>query len=318
MYTYDDMIGWARQQSDGGVQAAQDFLDWKNGDKTLKELPEVLRMLAVITHFAEVARGYSADLEKLTAHMEKIANIQGNNKASRGDARRLWGELENVYPPAVKAEADRSKEFDDKAIPVEADSESAQDSDWEWEEDSTFTDEEEDIESALAADKRLSLDQVLPQLHIADDVVDDLKDKASPNVLAFVLLTLQQKKTLLDPLDHDKPGISSYKTGLKNREGQECEFIVRYDGDVLKDIDFPADVPELRTILAVSPTHFVALTDELVEQLKQKNASQAALIDQAITELEKNESELYPLGPDRFGGTIAGGHEFSSNSGAPP
>jgi hypothetical protein len=309
MYTYDDMIGWAKQQSDGGIQAAQDFLDWKNGSKTLKDLPEVLRTLVVITHFAEVARGYSADLEKLTTHMEKIANVQGNNKASRNDAKRLWGELAHAYSPALKAEADRAKEFDDTAIPVETDSESVQETDWEWEEDSAFTDEEEDIESVLATDKRLSLEQVLPRLHVADDVVDDLKDKASPNVLAFVLLTLLQKKTLIDPLDPDQPGISSCKTGLKNQAGQECEFIVTHDGDVLKDIDFPDDVPELRTILAVSPTHFVALTDELVEELKQKNASQAVLIDQAITELEKNESDLYPLGPDRFGGTIAGGHE---------
>jgi hypothetical protein len=62
--SYADMAAWAARQRDGGRSAAQALLDWATDDSTgLLSLPAELQDLAIITHLAEVGRGYHSSLE---------------------------------------------------------------------------------------------------------------------------------------------------------------------------------------------------------------------------------------------------------------
>lgn len=58
--SYAQLVAWANRQPDGGRAAAQLFLNWATDDTTeLFHLPLELQDMAIITHFAEVGRGYS-------------------------------------------------------------------------------------------------------------------------------------------------------------------------------------------------------------------------------------------------------------------
>lgn len=68
----------------GGAKQAKLFLKWMTDDSTTFDmLPEELRELAAITHFAEVGRGYEAALGDLKSFLESVAN--GEATASKAD-----------------------------------------------------------------------------------------------------------------------------------------------------------------------------------------------------------------------------------------
>jgi hypothetical protein len=90
--TYEDIIKWADQQPDGGIQAAGQMLTWMNGRTTLANLPRHLRMLAVHTHYVDTGRDRSNVLDGLKTRMEKISGGTLTQEIS-------WNTLGDVYAP---------------------------------------------------------------------------------------------------------------------------------------------------------------------------------------------------------------------------
>jgi hypothetical protein len=107
-YTYAQICNWAAGQGDGGRAAAQSFLDWySTGTVQFDQLPVRLQALAVITHFAEVGRGYSSALAgDLYPWMEAIA---GSDTA--GAARHLWGQYNARFSPSLAYAVDLATEY---------------------------------------------------------------------------------------------------------------------------------------------------------------------------------------------------------------
>jgi hypothetical protein len=107
-HTYAALAVWATSQNDGGVGAAQLFQQWYSGNNvTLSNLPAHLQALAVITHFAEVGRGYSSSLElSLYAWIDDIA--QANTK---NDAIGLWYTYKDRFAPSLKYDEDVKTEW---------------------------------------------------------------------------------------------------------------------------------------------------------------------------------------------------------------
>jgi len=61
--TYAQIATWATNQNDHGVHAAQQLLDWAQGHNVrMEDLPLQLQDFAMITHLAEVGRGYRSAL----------------------------------------------------------------------------------------------------------------------------------------------------------------------------------------------------------------------------------------------------------------
>jgi hypothetical protein len=99
--SYAQIAAWASLQPNGGRQVAQLFLDWATDDKTgLQNLPVELQDLAIITHLAEVARGYRAALkDELYPLLEAIAA-----------GTKTWGDYRD-YSPSLKAAEDKASEW---------------------------------------------------------------------------------------------------------------------------------------------------------------------------------------------------------------
>ncbi|MBT2340961.1 MULTISPECIES: hypothetical protein [Pseudomonas] len=97
-HRYNDVATWAAGHHDGGVAAAQLFRDWyTDDDTTLANLPDELKALAVITHLAEVGRGYvSALASHLSPWIDDICNA-----ANPVAARALWQDFINRFPPSL-------------------------------------------------------------------------------------------------------------------------------------------------------------------------------------------------------------------------
>lgn len=99
--SYASIVQWARSHDDSGRAVAQQFLDWAEGDDTmLDDLPVALQGLAIITHLAEVGRGYSSSLAGLYAWLADI--VAGNAS---------WLDYRERYPPSLKYVEDIATEW---------------------------------------------------------------------------------------------------------------------------------------------------------------------------------------------------------------
>lgn len=101
--SYLQIATWAHSQKNNGKDVAQLFLDWATGDKlTLKDLPIQLQDLAIITHLAEVGRGYSSSLgRELYPWLEAI--VSGN---------KTWGNY-NDFSPSLKFPEDSRQDWEE-------------------------------------------------------------------------------------------------------------------------------------------------------------------------------------------------------------
>ena len=90
--SYAQIAGWAERHQDQGRALAQQFHDWATGDEVgLLVLPVQLQDLAIITHLAEVGRGYVSALKgDLYPLMQDIAN-----------GHRDWSDYRD-YSPSLK------------------------------------------------------------------------------------------------------------------------------------------------------------------------------------------------------------------------
>ena len=99
--SYLAIAGWAAGQADGGIAAATEVLDCIVG-KDLKDLSIPMAALVVIACFAEVGRGYAAELYKFSAWMEAI-----KGSSSAGTAKVKWGTYNASFPPSLTYKADQ-------------------------------------------------------------------------------------------------------------------------------------------------------------------------------------------------------------------
>lgn len=105
--TYNQLAGVAGAQPDGGKQMAAEFMAWAKGDLPFEDLSRELKAMAVITHIAEVGRGYSAALEsQLYPLMEEISESASVEEAKEG-----WSQLTDRFDPALKYKDDIRQEF---------------------------------------------------------------------------------------------------------------------------------------------------------------------------------------------------------------
>jgi hypothetical protein len=109
-HRYADVAVWASGQQDGGRQAARDFRDWYQGNNLgLDNLPVHLLALAVITHLAEVGRGYVHALNvNLKAWIDSIADA-----ANAQEARAGWLSYSTAYPPSLTYAQDVAQEYEE-------------------------------------------------------------------------------------------------------------------------------------------------------------------------------------------------------------
>jgi hypothetical protein len=105
--TYKRIVDDVKGQGDGGVAYAQAFRDWYSGVTPLQNLPRALQALAVITHWAEVARGYKSALAGLYAWIDEIASA-----GSREEARGVWAQYNERYPPSLTYKQDVAADFE--------------------------------------------------------------------------------------------------------------------------------------------------------------------------------------------------------------
>jgi hypothetical protein len=106
--TYQKIVADAKGQADGGVSYAKQFKDWYDGDTALAALPRSLQALALITHWAEVARGYENALGGLYAWIDEIAAA-----GTKEEARALWGDFNDRYAPSLTYAKDAAQEFEE-------------------------------------------------------------------------------------------------------------------------------------------------------------------------------------------------------------
>lgn len=99
--SYAQIAAWAQRQPGQGRAQARQFLDWATGDDIgLAHLPVELQDLAIITHLAEVGRGYASALEDgLYPLMRDIA-----------DGQRDWSDYRD-YAPSLKYAEDNAMDW---------------------------------------------------------------------------------------------------------------------------------------------------------------------------------------------------------------
>lgn len=99
--SYAQLATWASTQPNNGADVAQQFLDWARGDTvTLANLPVQLQDLAIITHLAEVGRGYASSIDlELYPWLEGIVSGQKN-----------WGHY-NDFSPSLKYREDMLQDW---------------------------------------------------------------------------------------------------------------------------------------------------------------------------------------------------------------
>jgi hypothetical protein len=75
--SYAQIAAWAARQPNAGREVAQLFLNWATDDATgLQNLPTELQDLAIITHLAEVGRGYYSSLsDQLYPLLQAISSL---------------------------------------------------------------------------------------------------------------------------------------------------------------------------------------------------------------------------------------------------
>jgi len=105
---YSAIVQSAQSQPDGGVQYARAFRAWySSGTKKLTDLPPAMLALALITHWAEVGRGYSGEIAALRGWINEIANAR-----DRATAAALWGDVNGRFSPSLTYSVDLGTEFE--------------------------------------------------------------------------------------------------------------------------------------------------------------------------------------------------------------
>lgn len=100
--SYAQIASWASRQPNTGRAVAQTFIDWMTDDTTgLQSLPTELQDLAIITHLAEVGRGYvsALDIQLLPLLQAIVAGTK------------TWGDYRD-YSPSLKYAEDSRMDWD--------------------------------------------------------------------------------------------------------------------------------------------------------------------------------------------------------------
>ncbi|MEV7510156.1 hypothetical protein ACIPRL_11175 [Streptomyces sp. NPDC090085] len=92
--------------TDGGQGQAAAVIEWIKGDRTLSTLDEAAQEFVVITHFAELGRGYSSELQAL---YKRLAEIAGTGSAVK--SRALWGNLATKWSPVLTYKEDTATDW---------------------------------------------------------------------------------------------------------------------------------------------------------------------------------------------------------------
>jgi hypothetical protein len=183
--SYDSIIKWATGRDDRGRQAARQMLDWMDGKTTLQNLPKYLRMLAVITHYSEVGRGYSVNLAGLRERMQQIRDC-----ATKKGREELWKTLSDAYPPVLKWTADAEKDYDDDGDDrMSIDSRNSDE----------FMDESPESIEALKSFAEEANELAPPRWHISGELIDALKEKHGDEPVVIVMEHLQRLKFHAEP-----------------------------------------------------------------------------------------------------------------------
>ncbi|MER6444050.1 hypothetical protein [Streptomyces venezuelae] len=106
--------------TDGGQGQATAIIEWIKGARTLSTLDEAAQELAVITHFAELGRGYSSELDAL---YKRLAEIAGTGSAAK--SRTLWENLATKWSPVLTYKEDTTTDWTPEK--VDSDSEMSTD-----------------------------------------------------------------------------------------------------------------------------------------------------------------------------------------------
>lgn len=98
---YRTLMQACESMPDKGREEARTFVLWHSGEAKFDSLSQNMRDLAVITHVAEVGRGYTiAALRELILFLVDVANGQAS-----------WKSLKDRYPAALTAAED--SDYDD-------------------------------------------------------------------------------------------------------------------------------------------------------------------------------------------------------------
>ncbi|MFI8450083.1 hypothetical protein [Streptomyces erythrochromogenes] len=108
--------------TDGGHGQAAAVIEWIKGNRTLSTLDEAAQEFVVITHFAELGRGYSSELDAL---YKRLAEIAGTGSAVK--SRALWGDLATKWSPVLTYKEDTGTDWTPEKEKVDSDSEMSTD-----------------------------------------------------------------------------------------------------------------------------------------------------------------------------------------------
>jgi hypothetical protein len=188
--TYTGIIKWATGTADCGKQAARQMLDWMDGKTTLQNVPRSLRMLAVITHYAEVGRGYSSSIAGLKERMQQIRDC--TTKKGREE---LWKTLSDAYPPVLKWTEDAEEDYvddgddDDDMSIYSGNSEDL----------SELVDEPPDFLEKLKSSAQQEDELVPPTWTIPGTLVDALKKEHGDEPVDIVMKHLENRRYDTEP-----------------------------------------------------------------------------------------------------------------------
>jgi hypothetical protein len=93
-------------ESDGGVASAKALVKWMEGTTDLSTLTGPAQEIAVITHFAEVGRGYISTLPEMYQMVQAIAGA-----GSKAAAVSAWNDFPNHYAPALTYAQDSARDY---------------------------------------------------------------------------------------------------------------------------------------------------------------------------------------------------------------
>ncbi|MCB5164282.1 hypothetical protein LG634_05440 [Streptomyces bambusae] len=93
--------------TDGGAGHATAIIEWIKGSRVLSALPEAAQEFVVITHFAELGRGYGSELDALYKRLVEIAQT-----GSAVKSKALWGDLATKWSPVLTYKEDSSTDWD--------------------------------------------------------------------------------------------------------------------------------------------------------------------------------------------------------------
>ncbi|MCG8329881.1 MAG: hypothetical protein MI974_19450 [Chitinophagales bacterium] len=94
--SYRQLVENFSDEEDGGQAAAQSLLNWMEGNISFNALDVNEQIFAVITHFAETARGMSPHSSGLSQFLDQIASADDPREAGK-----LWGNITDYYEPAL-------------------------------------------------------------------------------------------------------------------------------------------------------------------------------------------------------------------------